>query len=278
MDRYNFNGKEFQELNSDWAKERVLLVLLDEMNLARTEYYFSEFLSKLELRREVRDPSIKHDRTQAEIALDTGPGKTRFQIWVGNNVLFVGTMNEDETTQSLSDKVLDRANVIRFGKPDERAQSNRNINKSRNGPSSFLTIGQWQSWQKIATGREEWHDDVVDFTRKLNRAMDRIGRPFGFRVQQAIEHYVNNYPQISEGNRYKLAMADQLEQKIIPKLRGLDIHSDNANQCLSEIENIIADLDDDELVAAFEITRSESREVGMFQWRGVTRKYEEQQT
>lgn len=275
MDPYNYNGNGFKELiNSAWAKERVLLVLLDEMNLARTEYYFSDFLSKLELRREVRDPSLKHDRSQAEIELDTGSGKTRFQIWVGNNVLFVGTMNEDETTQSLSDKVLDRANVIRFGKPDERARSNRSLN-IRNGSSSFLTIRQWQDWQKQTTGREEWHEGVVNLTRRLNSAMDRIGRPFGFRVQQAIEHYVNNYPSVSEHNRYKLAMADQLEQKIIPKLRGLDIHSDNANQCLSEIENTIADLDDDELGTAFESARTESSEVGMFQWRGVTRKYEE---
>ena len=275
MDPYNYNGEEFAVLDSDWAKNRLLLVLLDEMNLARTEYYFSDFLSKLELRREVRDRTVKHERSQAEIELDTGPGKTRFHIWVGDNVLFVGTMNEDETTQSLSDKVLDRANVIRFGRPDERARSNRNYNKEHNGSSKFITIDQWRSWHKETTGRETWHDTVVDLTQRLNGAMDQIGRPFGFRVQQAIEQYVNNYPLVSVGNRYKLAIADQLEQKIIPKLRGLDVNSDHANQCLGEIETVIADLEDDELGSAFGLARTESYEMGMFQWRGVTRKYEE---
>ena len=40
-------------------EKRLLLVLLDEMNLARIEYYFSEFLSKLEMRRNVniKDPA-----------------------------------------------------------------------------------------------------------------------------------------------------------------------------------------------------------------------------
>ena len=56
MDKYNYRGNQFSMLDSDWAKDRLLLVLLDEMNLARTEYYFSEFLSRLELRRVVKEP------------------------------------------------------------------------------------------------------------------------------------------------------------------------------------------------------------------------------
>ena len=49
MDPYNFQAYNFdKELHS-----HLLLILLDEMNLARTEYYFSEFLSRLELRRTV---------------------------------------------------------------------------------------------------------------------------------------------------------------------------------------------------------------------------------
>ena len=55
----------------DNPSDRMLLVLLDEMNLARTEYYFSEFLSKLETRRMVNE-SIDSDRGRAEIELDMG--------------------------------------------------------------------------------------------------------------------------------------------------------------------------------------------------------------
>ena len=84
----------------------MLIVLLDEMNLARTEYYFSNFLSRLELRRIVTNENEKANRKNAEITIDDNFGN----LWVPNNVLFVGTMNEDESTQTLSDKVLDRAN------------------------------------------------------------------------------------------------------------------------------------------------------------------------
>ena len=78
-------------------------------------------------------------------------------------------------------------------------------------------------------------------------------------------------------NLRRLAFADQVEQKIIPKIRGIDLSTDNANECLSEVESIISELGDTELSNAFSTARSESRMVGTFQWRGVTRRAEEDQ-
>ena len=80
---------------------QMLLVLLDEMNLARVEYYFSEFLSKLE----TRAGSTGRTRGNAgEPRSCSSAGRTSAQqplrLFVGQNVLFVGTMNEDESTQA----------------------------------------------------------------------------------------------------------------------------------------------------------------------------------
>ncbi len=90
--------------------KQMLVVLLDEMNLARVEYYFSEFLSRLEIRREI-DPDDDKKRRDAEIPLEVGGiggSDSILRLFAGTNVVFVGTMNEDETTQTLSDKVVDR--------------------------------------------------------------------------------------------------------------------------------------------------------------------------
>ena len=105
----------------------------------------------------------------------------------------------------------------------------------------------------------------------MNEALDRVGRPFGFRVQQAIASYVANYPLADENDRYKLAFADQIEQKIIPKLRGVEIGDENANNCLNDLQDIIEKIGDPSLAKAFEQARSESEQIGLFQWRGVTR-------
>ena len=77
------------------------LVLLDEMNLAHPELYFADFLSKLELRR----GTTRNDVPKIQVKL--GSGITPYQLPLRRNVLWVGTMNQDETTKSLSDKVLD---------------------------------------------------------------------------------------------------------------------------------------------------------------------------
>lgn len=277
MDPYNYPESLFPMLNSTWSRDRLLLVLLDEMNLARTEYYFSEFLSRLELRRTVRDRSIPTKRSEAEIELDAGPGKHQFRLWVDNNVFFVGTMNEDETTQTLSDKVLDRANVLRFGKPDAKAKPGGNGN-DHNAASSerYLDFGQWKKWHRKFNANSEWHDQVSQWTVRLNAALNLVGRPFGFRVLDAIGHYVANYPRVDEGERYKLAFADQIEQKIIPKVRGIDLSNPGANVCLDNVGAVIEELGDRDLSVAFSSARDESSNVvGMFQWRGVTRKAEE---
>ena len=95
--------------------EYMLVTLLDEMNLARVEYYFSDLLSRLETRRGL-DRTDANARRNAELTLEVGlPGgeisdaEAILRVMVDTNVLFVGTMNEDESTQTLSDKVIDRA-------------------------------------------------------------------------------------------------------------------------------------------------------------------------
>jgi chromosome segregation ATPase len=270
MDKYNYPDSEYGEKYA-WPRKRLLMVLLDEMNLARTEYYFSEFLSKLELRRQVDNPDEAAQRAKAEVELDAGPGlQGGFRIWVPENVLFVGTMNEDETTQTLSDKVLDRANVLRFGKPDER----QNLHSNAMVPSQrrpYLTYEKWMSWQSKSRVDDSWWSETSKWIRSINDGLDRVGRPFGFRVEDAIHLYLANYPRVNSEGRYKLAFADQIEQKIIPKLRGLDITDPNTMACLSEVETVIGVLGDDALSETFNTAKVESSNMGMFTWRGVTR-------
>jgi hypothetical protein len=86
---------------------------------------------------------------------------------------------------------------------------------------------------------------------------------------------VANYPRVEDEDRYKLAFADQVEQKIIPKIRGLDLNTRNSNNCLDEIKRVIEGLDDNDLSDAFRSAREESEETGMFQWRGITRREKE---
>jgi hypothetical protein len=272
MDPYNFEPDQFPMLDSQWTRERILLVLMDEMNLARTEYYFSEFLSRMELRRTIGSPENRDKRSEAEIELDAGPGKYRFRVWVPENILFVGTMNEDETTQALSDKVLDRANVMRFGMPDEKSQPTTGAIQLHDS-ADYISFAHWQKWHRPVAQDTDTGLQVDKWLSEINLALNSVGRPFGFRLRKAIHQYVANYPNVDEGGHYQLAFADQLEYKIMPRLRGLDMGDNRspAAHCLDQIGNIIGSLGDRQLIEAFRLAKEESHHLGLFQWRGVTR-------
>jgi hypothetical protein len=94
-----------QEAAREWTSAdlagrtaREFHIILDEMNLARVEHYFSRFLSAMEV------------RSREGIArLDLAPGHT---VELTPNLRFVGTVNIDETTHGFADKVYDRAQLI----------------------------------------------------------------------------------------------------------------------------------------------------------------------
>ncbi len=261
MDKWNH--KERAEFH-----DRLLIVLLDEMNLARPEYYFSEFLSRLEIRRSA-NPNIIKERRKAQISLDIGKYGEKLNIpelYVHNNVMFIGTMNEDESTQTLSDKVIDRANIIRFNRPKKMSAD---IPKgSENNSNKYLPLSVWNRWRANSYKdlKPEIYNKVESWISEINNSLADIGRPFGHRINQTIFEYLANYPQVDFGNTYKYAFADQLEQKILPKLRGVDIQ-DNHN-CFETIRTIIEDLNDKELSDAYKRS-TENRY--MFTWHGVSR-------
>ena len=121
-------------------RDNVALVLLDEMNLAHPELYFAEFLSTLELRRGYKG------KKGPSLAVKIGAGLPEYQLPLGRNVLWAGTMNQDETTKSLSDKVVDRSIIIHFPRPTtlERRKRQETLNESNRGvPLHRLT---WEEW------------------------------------------------------------------------------------------------------------------------------------
>ena len=266
---------QFEQYNRDqwqmpagWAhdrSDRMLLVLLDEMNLARVEYYFSEFLSRLETRRGI-DLTNLEERAKAEISLEMGSlaeGEKPIRLFPGQNVLFSGTMNEDETTQALSDKVLDRSCVLRFGRP-KRIYTHENV-QSILPTAAGLTFVQWKTFLKTDLPSQD-KDRVNGWINKLNDAMEKLNRPFGHRVAQAIQRYIATYPSWVN-NRVNLAMADQIEQRIMPKLRGIEIGE--AEEPLREIHSVIKDCDDEPLLEAFSQGAQSQQQV--FIWRGLDR-------
>lgn len=97
------------------------LIVLDEMNIARVEYYFAEMLSILEMPR-IEDRMV--DIVSSEWP-DYPKKLKQGKLFISPNVWYVGTINNDDSTFAVSDKVYDRAIPIdldakanRFDAPD----------------------------------------------------------------------------------------------------------------------------------------------------------------
>ena len=104
-----FNETDFlKDLYERTYREDVTFMVLDEMNLARIEYYFAEFLSIMEM------PNIND--WKIDIVPDTQPGDPKHilngKLLLPQNVWFIGTANKDDSTFAITDKVYDRATSI----------------------------------------------------------------------------------------------------------------------------------------------------------------------
>lgn len=248
-------------------KDRMLMILLDEMNLARVEYYFSDFLSRLESRPAASEVAKSALRKDAEIELEipTPDGQVP-HIFPGYNLLFAGTMNEDESTQSLSDKVVDRANVIRFAAPKQIVKG---APMGQRPSTEALKRSVWAGWSNPRRDQHE-REFAQSKIEEMVDLMKDLGRPFGHRLGRAMLAYVDRYP-VTEGvaNIVSHALADQVEMRLLPKLRGIEVEA--KSQELDRLKRFVSDLGDDPLSDAIRQSVDAAEATGQFVWQGVTR-------
>ena len=229
-------------------KDYVNLALLDEMNLAHIELYFAEFLSRLEERRDRSDLNLP------SLPVNLGAGIPPYPLKLSRNVLWVGTMNQDETTKTLSDKVLDRGIIINFPRPKELINITKrcSLEDEQFKQKEMLPVTVWNDWKKNEPLGDALIDPYKKFIENMNDKLAVVGRSVGHRVWQSVVRYMENYPDVrllrEQGKTDKdlkseldIAFEDQLVQKIMPKLRGIETRGVAKKDCLDEIAKLIGE-------------------------------------
>lgn len=105
----NFNETEvLKRIYSSSYNNDINFILLDEMNIARVEYYFAEMLSILEMPNadEWKLDLVPNVWSTDPVHLDRG------KLCIPQNLWYIGTANNDDSTFAISDKVYDRAQPI----------------------------------------------------------------------------------------------------------------------------------------------------------------------
>ncbi|MGI8552029.1 MAG: hypothetical protein ACR2PL_14770 [Dehalococcoidia bacterium] len=209
-------------------------MLLDEMNLARVEHYFSDWLACAESRRLHPDGSVTQQAVplhRSDTAMQTTvrkPDGSTEQIIVPpslelpTNLVVTGTVNVDETTYGFSPKVLDRAMVLEF---DEV-----NLDRLRSGAGA-TGAGSYRFPESLASFRLATREDFArvptaahEHLKTLNAILEEARVHFGYRAADEIGLFMSVYNEILPPDVADLDWLRALDaavlQKVLPRLSG----------------------------------------------------------
>ena len=209
---YNEFTKRFNETlllekmyEANYCKD-IYVTVLDEMNIARVEYYFAEFLSLLEL----PNPDERYIDVVSDV-WDNDPVQLKDgRIKLPVNMWFIGTANNDDSTFAISDKVYDRAMILNLDEKSERFVAPR----TRPTPitaENFKRLTREAMQEFDLTGRNLKRLEELD-----KYLISHFHITFGNRIMKQIRQYVPVY--VGCGGEELEALDDILSKKIIRKL------------------------------------------------------------
>ena len=207
-----FNETEFlRALYEAGYREEPSIIVLDEMNLARIEYYFAEMLSVLEM------PS--QDEWVLDLVPTAWPGDPKHlfdgKIRVPNSIWFVGTANNDDSTFTITDKVYDRAMPIEL---NERADA------FECDPQSSCRITSQHLEQMFAQAKRDYpiSRETEEKLQKLdNYLQTRFKLAFGNRIIKQMHDFIPVY--VACGGTELDGMDYIVARKVLKKLESMNI-------------------------------------------------------
>lgn len=228
-------------LDAEKAPEKMFMVIFDEMNLSQVEHWFSPFISMLEI--EEKDRYLKLFSENSFCMND----KYKSKIKMTNNVIFVGTVNFDETTKDFSNRLLDRTNVITPTKLSFRESlkmlSNKKLVKEDLETFNVVTKvfrNQWIVADEKTISLAVFNDAEISLLDKLHMLINKDDKQRGisFRVALGIARFIINIPMTSDSEFIldrSVAIDLQLSQRILTKIKGLE----------SYVEPLVGSFDND---------------------------------
>lgn len=209
------------EASREQNKDKLYLICLDEMNLARVEHYFSQFLSILEKPVGSRELVLYDEQYAGQLY---NSSKYPQSILIGDNVKFIGTVNIDESTYHFSDKVLDRANVITLDVLDYSKPDSWKIIKYMKANTPEWTNEDFSKLIRKDDVQLEHQVRIRELLWQMHKLLHGINANLGVgpRIVKSMESYLRNLPELQTD--YALSIGEgldyQISQRILTKIRG----------------------------------------------------------
>lgn len=198
--------------------EYPYLLILDEMNLAHVERYFSDFLSGVESRRPVL-PDLVFDQQSSQWVLRDVEAQ---RVPLPRNLFVVGTVNVDETTYMFSPKVLDRAFTFEFRVTADELD----IELRRPTAAAAAEDQRVRAFASLAA-RDDWQqehphpgqNEIASVLREAHTILARANQEFGHRTFYEILRFCAFFATTGDTDA-DTALDLAIMQKILPKVHG----------------------------------------------------------
>ncbi len=214
-------------------KDRVVIVLLDEMNLSHPEQYGADMLDVLE-RTDARERRFELMSAEQKGETPTSIQEGRF-LPLPENVWFVGTANHDETTKDFADKTYDRSFVMELpGRPEpHKLESYR-----ERSPLSYAALMEAfdaakdnKDYQAEVEKLWSWMDEMLHTTLD-----DYFGIGFGGRLEAQIKRFVPVV--LACGGTPGEALDHLVTTRLLRRLRGRhDLMADEVRSLLDIVQH-----------------------------------------
>ena len=234
----NFTPKKFTQAlyRAKLNPETLTFIVLDEMNLSRIEYYFSDFLSLMENepdKRELRLLNVSISRIEEGEKVPYVGLSEGHTIKIPSNVWFIGTANRDESTFEISDKVYDRAHTMNFNKRAAKVlYYNEPIAKR------FLPVDILENLFEEAKQAVNFNMDNYPVIKEVEKLLAPYNISFGNRIAMQIENFVNVYSSCFVASEEVIHSAVEriLLSKVVSKLELKSV--DNKELLATEFEKL----------------------------------------
>ncbi|MBQ7321132.1 MAG: hypothetical protein IJW99_03465 [Clostridia bacterium] len=216
--------------------EVITFIVLDEMNLSRIEYYFSDFLSLMENepdRRAITLLNTSIRRSENGMPVDYKSLTEGNTLPIPANVWFIGTANRDESTYDISDKVYDRAYTMNF---DKRAAKPSVYGDPI--PAKYLPADALLRLFREATEAVRFNVDQNPVIEKVEELLKPYNISFGNRIAVQMESFIGIYASCFHGSEEKIreALDIILLSKVVKKLELKSV--DNKEELAEEFEKL----------------------------------------
>ena len=188
--------------------DEMYVIVLDEMNIARVEYYFADFLSQMEL-----SPANRYLEVVSDTWEDDPKLLERGMLRIPENVWFIGTANNDDSTFAISDKVYDRAMVMNLDRKADLFEPVYNA-------GDRISFAHFTKLVNEAKGAYSLSEYAIAKIQKIDEFLtDRFRVTYGNRIRRQMEEYIPVY--IACGGTETEAVDDMLAKKVLRKLDSI---------------------------------------------------------